>query len=225
MNTSSRTVRVFLSSTFRDFAEERELLVKNVFPELRRKCRERQVELIDVDLRWGIIEKESKQGKVLPICLAGIDRARPYFIGFLGNPQIERQTASGLPIIRNVLIDLLMADLQVPKGECIADLVRALLDPQPRLDLVLDDAHHQLRAGSFPHLPSHRETVGLGRPVTPFAVVAGKLFSECAVAAPDGLRDLGLGLSGLLHVGNHFTVFRAEAVVFIKQSQFVVQPN
>jgi nephrocystin-3 len=84
MNTSSRTVRVFLSSTFRDFAEERELLVKNVFPELRRKCRERQVELIDVDLRWGITEKESKQGKVLPICLAEIDRSRPYFIGFLG---------------------------------------------------------------------------------------------------------------------------------------------
>jgi WD40 repeat protein len=84
MKTSSRTVRVFLSSTFRDFAEERDLLVKKVFPELRRKCRERQVELIDVDLRWGITDDEAQQGKVLPICLAEIDRARPYFIGFLG---------------------------------------------------------------------------------------------------------------------------------------------
>jgi tetratricopeptide (TPR) repeat protein len=80
----NRTVRVFLSSTFRDFAEERDLLVRKVFPELRRKCRERQVELVDVDLRWGITEKEAQQGKVLPICLAEIDRARPYFIGFLG---------------------------------------------------------------------------------------------------------------------------------------------
>jgi nephrocystin-3 len=80
----SRTVRVFLSSTFRDFAEERELLIKNVFPELRRKCRERQVELVDVDLRWGITEKEAQQGKVLPICLAEIDRSRPYFMGFIG---------------------------------------------------------------------------------------------------------------------------------------------
>jgi hypothetical protein len=51
---NSRTVRVFLSSTFRDFAGERELLVKTIFPELRRRCRERQVELVDVDLRWGI---------------------------------------------------------------------------------------------------------------------------------------------------------------------------
>ena len=84
MKTSSRTVRVFISSTFRDFAEERDLLVKKVFPELRRKCRERQVELVDVDLRWGITEKEAQQGKVLPICLAEIERARPFFIGLIG---------------------------------------------------------------------------------------------------------------------------------------------
>jgi nephrocystin-3 len=79
-----RTIRVFLSSTFRDFAEERDLLVRKVFPELRRKCRERQVELVDVDLRWGITEKEAQQGKVLPICLAEIDRSRPWFMGFIG---------------------------------------------------------------------------------------------------------------------------------------------
>lgn len=79
-----RTVRVFLSSTFRDFAEERDLLVRKVFHDLRRRCRQRQVELVDVDLRWGITEDEAQQGKVLPICLAEIDRARPYFIGFLG---------------------------------------------------------------------------------------------------------------------------------------------
>lgn len=83
-NTQSRTVRVFLSSTFRDFAEERDLLVKTIFPELRRRCRERQVELVDVDLRWGITEEEAQQGKVLPICLAEIDRSRPFFMGFLG---------------------------------------------------------------------------------------------------------------------------------------------
>ena len=84
MTTPSRTVRVFLSSTFRDFAEERDILVRKVFPELRRKCRERQVELVDVDLRWGITEEEAQQGKVLPICLAEIDRARPFFMGFIG---------------------------------------------------------------------------------------------------------------------------------------------
>ena len=84
MTIQSRLVRVFLSSTFRDFAEERDLLVRKVFPELRRKCRERQVELVDVDLRWGITEEEAQQGKVLPICLAEIDRSRPFFMGFIG---------------------------------------------------------------------------------------------------------------------------------------------
>ena len=73
-----------MSSTFKDFAEERDLLVKKVFPELRRLCRERQVELVDVDLRWGITEEEAQQGKVLPICLQEINRARPYFMGFIG---------------------------------------------------------------------------------------------------------------------------------------------
>ncbi len=84
MSSLTRVVRIFISSTFRDFAEERDLLVRKVFPELRRKCRDRQVTLVDVDLRWGITEQEAQQGKVLPICLAEIDRARPFFIGFLG---------------------------------------------------------------------------------------------------------------------------------------------
>jgi tetratricopeptide (TPR) repeat protein len=82
--TESRTVRLFLSSTFRDFGEERDLLVKRVFPALRARLRERFVELVDVDLRWGITVEEAERGEVLPICLAEIDRARPYFIGMLG---------------------------------------------------------------------------------------------------------------------------------------------
>ena len=81
---ASRQIRVFLSSTFRDFMDERDLLVKQVFPELRRKARERGVEVVDVDLRWGITEEESRQGKVIPICLGEIDRCRPYFVGMLG---------------------------------------------------------------------------------------------------------------------------------------------
>jgi hypothetical protein len=79
-----RLVRVFISSTFRDMHAERDELMKFIFPELRRKCRERQVEFVEVDLRWGITEEESKQGRVLPICLAEIKRCKPYFIGLLG---------------------------------------------------------------------------------------------------------------------------------------------
>lgn len=85
---TSRLVRVFISSTFRDFIEERDELVKKVFPELRRRCKERFVEILEVDLRWGISEEQSKSGQTLRICLEEIDRCRPsapvFFIGLLG---------------------------------------------------------------------------------------------------------------------------------------------
>ena len=83
-STESRQIRVFLSSTFVDFMEERKLLVNRVFPTLNRRARDRGVELIDVDLRWGVTEDQTKQGQTLPLCLGEIDRCRPYFIGLLG---------------------------------------------------------------------------------------------------------------------------------------------
>jgi len=63
---------------------EREELVKFTFPEIRKRCRERGVEFVDVDLRWGVTDEQKAEGKVLPICLAEIERCRPYFIGLLG---------------------------------------------------------------------------------------------------------------------------------------------
>ena len=79
-----RVVRIFISSTFRDMHAERDELVKYIFPELRKKCRERQVEFVEVDLRWGISEDETKQGKVLPIIMKEIEHSKPYFIRLLG---------------------------------------------------------------------------------------------------------------------------------------------
>ena len=47
-------IRVFLSSTFRDMAKEREYLNKVIFPEVRQATRERGVEFSAIDLRWGV---------------------------------------------------------------------------------------------------------------------------------------------------------------------------
>lgn len=79
-----RAIRVFVSSTFRDMHEEREELVKRVFPQIRRLCETRNVVWSEVDLRWGVTDEQKAEGAVLPICLAEIDRSRPYFIGLLG---------------------------------------------------------------------------------------------------------------------------------------------
>lgn len=62
---------------------ERDHLIKNSFPELRERCRERLVDFVEVDLRWGITRKEEPH--VLPICLDEIEACRPYFIGILGD--------------------------------------------------------------------------------------------------------------------------------------------
>lgn len=79
-----RNIRIFISSTFKDMHREREILVKQVFPELRHICAERFVTLTDIDLRWGITEQQAERGTVLPICFGEIENCRPYFIGLLG---------------------------------------------------------------------------------------------------------------------------------------------
>ncbi len=79
-----RVIRVFVSSTFRDMAAEREELAKFVFPQLRRLCEVRGVVWGEVDLRWGITDEQKAEGRVLPICLEQIRRCRPYFLGLLG---------------------------------------------------------------------------------------------------------------------------------------------
>lgn len=83
----SREIRVFLSSTFMDMEAERNHLIKCVFPKVRAACLARQIGFTEIDLRWGITEKEAKNGATVELCLAEIDRCRdfpPFFIGFLG---------------------------------------------------------------------------------------------------------------------------------------------
>ena len=79
-----RVIRVFISSTFRDMQAERDELVLRVFPQLSKICEQRKVVWGEVDLRWGITEKQAEKGEVLPICLEEIRTCRPYFIGLLG---------------------------------------------------------------------------------------------------------------------------------------------
>ena len=79
-----KTIRIFISSTFRDMHSERDYLVKYVFPELRERCMKKNLYLVDVDLRWGVTQEEAEQGKALELCLDEIENCRPFFIGLLG---------------------------------------------------------------------------------------------------------------------------------------------
>ena len=80
-----KTVRVFLSSTFRDMHAERDHLVKVTFPRLREWCQARRLHLVDIDLRWGVTREEAEHGKAIEICLKEIDGSRPFFVCLLGS--------------------------------------------------------------------------------------------------------------------------------------------
>ncbi|XP_038072011.1 uncharacterized protein LOC119740704 [Patiria miniata] len=80
-----REIRIFVSSTFRDFKEEREVLIKKAFRELNRICLDRGVFFTYVDLRWGITENQTTDGETISICLREIEKCRPYFICLMGD--------------------------------------------------------------------------------------------------------------------------------------------
>lgn len=78
-------VNIFISSTFNDMHAERDYLVKRVFPQLSEWCEARKLRLNDIDLRWGVSEKDATENKrVVQVCLSRIDECRPFFLCFLG---------------------------------------------------------------------------------------------------------------------------------------------
>lgn len=89
MGLHSQAIRIFISSTFSDFSNERDVLQKRVFPELSKMCRARGVEFQAVDLRWGIREDEAREQQTLDICLKEVQRClevspQPNFLVLLG---------------------------------------------------------------------------------------------------------------------------------------------
>ena len=83
--TAWENVYIFISSTFNDMHAERDYLIKRVFPAVRAFCGEHRLNLLDVDLRWGITEEDAaKNRRVVEICLSNLDRCRPFFIGLFG---------------------------------------------------------------------------------------------------------------------------------------------
>jgi len=98
-------IRIFISSTFRDLKDERDYLMNVIFPELIRITRERGLTFTPIDLRWGIPD-ESFIFKVIKTCFDEIDRARPHFIGIIGErygyvPSEDKDANLNLQVIDN----------------------------------------------------------------------------------------------------------------------------
>ena len=81
--------KLFISSTFKDMDVERDIIKFEVIPALNQMFNKKGVDIQAIDLRYGVntsgLSEEEASDKVLNTCVQSIDRARPFFISFLGN--------------------------------------------------------------------------------------------------------------------------------------------
>jgi hypothetical protein len=90
MDQTTRTFRIFVSSTFSDLVDERNALQQKVFPRLRDLAAEYGCHFQAIDLRWGVSNEASLDQQAMNICLGEISRCqqtspRPNFVVLLGN--------------------------------------------------------------------------------------------------------------------------------------------
>ena len=85
----TKAFRLFVSSTFADFAQERELLQSNVFPALDAHCASKGYQFYSLDLRWGVSEEAQLDQRTAEICLGEVEAAKDYpppnFLMLVGN--------------------------------------------------------------------------------------------------------------------------------------------
>lgn len=86
-----RTVRVFLSSTFKDMNAERDWLTRFVFPRLREELARLRIDLVDIDLRWGV----TSEGRKRSLLVRGPRFARCELEAARGKPPGHSQTTLG----------------------------------------------------------------------------------------------------------------------------------
>ncbi|XP_058149817.1 telomerase protein component 1 isoform X1 [Dasypus novemcinctus] len=79
-----RTIRLFISSTFRDMHGERDLLMRSVLPALQARAAPHRISLHGIDLRWGVTEEETRRNRQLEVCLGEVENSQ-LFVGILGS--------------------------------------------------------------------------------------------------------------------------------------------
>lgn len=85
----NKTFRLFISSTFSDFFEERAVLNKKIFHEINDYCQSRGYDFQIIDLRWGVNTEAALNQKTMEICLEEVKRCctlspRPNFLLMVG---------------------------------------------------------------------------------------------------------------------------------------------
>ena len=123
---------IFVTSTFQDMQAERDHLLTHVFPALEEWLATKRRYLEWVDLRIGVSataeDEESRELKILNVCLDEVRRSRPFLIALIGDrygwvPQFERAAAAAAEIgYRTDVAGRSVMDLEIDFG--------ALHDPE-----------------------------------------------------------------------------------------------
>lgn len=130
-----RVIRVFISSTFRDLDEERNYLVRKVFPEINTLLDD--VQINEVDLRWGITDEQSRQKRVVDLCLKYLYESRPFFVGIIGERYGSIASPNNIelsPLVEEVyprIHEDLNKGLSITEIEIINGALRATDDNRP----------------------------------------------------------------------------------------------
>lgn len=128
-------IKVFISSTFRDLNQERDYLVQKVFPEIRDNLN--GITVCEVDLRWGITDEESREKRVVDLCLQYLYQSKPFFVGILGERYgsiISPEDVMLSPLVEEVYPQVtkdLQNRLSITEIEIMNGVFRAPKDKQP----------------------------------------------------------------------------------------------
>ena len=86
---TSKTFRLFISSTFSDFQEERKVLQTKVFPHIKEYASKQGYSFQPIDLRWGVSNEAQLDQKTLELCLNEVRACKthmhPNFLIMLGD--------------------------------------------------------------------------------------------------------------------------------------------
>ena len=164
---ANRQLRIFVSSTFNDMRQERNVLLEKVFPMVAAYCHRRKIEFVGVDLRWGVSEEQSKRGETVAICMAEIDHCRPLFMGMIGQRYGWIPAGSDVSVTEQ---EMLYGALDAPedteaffylRDPALTEALCGPFEPEPRLD----DLKDRVRRSGFRVMDGYRTLDEFGRRV------------------------------------------------------------
>lgn len=141
---SKQNIKVFISSTFRDLDVERSYLVQVVFPLIREQLVNKTVS--EVDLRWGITDEESRNKRVVDLCLQYLYESKPFFVGILGKRYgsiLKPENVDLSPLVEDVFPNVwqdINQGLSITEIEILNGVLRAPEGKRPKAIFFIMDS-------------------------------------------------------------------------------------